>query len=199
MTGGRADRQIYLHRWQRGRRGTSHRPIPLSGPRGPRGRAGLGRKTLCRFGLLPEQGISLPPLGPCSEFSAGWDRSLSGPRLTHSHHISLSGGERDPAQERGGGEKKKNKPEKAAEGSHAGRHRDTGQSRRHRLPSSHLPSERVDEAGWLGSVSSRCGEAAAGRAASRATLFCHLLTLEPYREHYDSSGLRALHTDTKQV
>lgn len=97
MTGGRADRQIYLHWWQKGRRGRSHQPIPLSSPRGP-GKAGLWRKTLCRLWLLPEQGISLPPLGPCSEFSAGWDQSLSGPRLTHSH-ISLSGGERGRKRE----------------------------------------------------------------------------------------------------
>lgn len=160
---------------------------PLVQPTGPReGGALEERKTLCRLWLLPEQGISLPPLGPCSEFSAGWDQSLSGPRLTHSH-ISLSGGEgqeeRDPAREK--------KKKQTAEGLHAGRQTHS-KSRRDRLllhTCLFPPVETVYEAGWLGSISSQCGVPEGGQAASRVTLFCDLLTLEPYCKHYDSSGL----------
>lgn len=79
MTVSRADRQIYLH-WQQGRKKSSAKPCPASGLR----QAGLGgnpdRLAPPRAGHIP---LCCP--WPCSELSARWDQSFTGPRLTHSH------------------------------------------------------------------------------------------------------------------
>lgn len=83
MMANRADRQIYLHWWRKGRK---EEEVISRGPSNQPRRLWQAEQTVW---LLPIQGISLSLCSPwASEFSARWDQSLT--RLTQSH-VSLSG------------------------------------------------------------------------------------------------------------
>lgn len=106
MTGGRADRQIYLHWWQKGRRGRSHQPIPLSSP-GPREGGALEENPLPALAPPRAGHISAPPrpllrvlswMGPKPQ----WPQTHTLPHQPLGRREGQE--ERDPALER---EKKK--------------------------------------------------------------------------------------------
>lgn len=83
ITANRAERQMYLHWWRKGRK---EEEVISRGPSAQPRRLWQAEQTVW---LLPIQGISLSLCSPwASEFSAGWDQSLT--RLTQSY-ISLSG------------------------------------------------------------------------------------------------------------
>lgn len=88
MTASRADRQIYLHWWREGKR---EEKVISKGPvcRAAQTRAGGAWSELRPCGSSPYRAYLSLCCPWASEFSAGWDQSLT--RLTQSH-ISLSGG-----------------------------------------------------------------------------------------------------------
>lgn len=99
MTASRADRQIYLHWWQ-GRKKSSAKPCPASGLR----QAGL-RGNPDRLAPPRAGHISLCCPWPCSEISARWDQSFTGPQTHTLPHQPL--GERE--QKRGGRKRKQHR------------------------------------------------------------------------------------------
>lgn len=129
------------------RKKSSAELCPASGLRqaGPRGNPGR---------LAPPRAwhISLCCPWPCSEFSARWDQSFTGPRLTHSH-ISLSG-ERE--QSRGGRKREPHRQQRAA--ASVIQQRDTTKPVCVIYFFPHQRSSRAaDEAGWVSSISSQSG------------------------------------------
>lgn len=110
MTVSRADRQIYLHWWQ-GRKKSSAKPCPASGL----WQAGL-RGNPDRLAPPRAGHISLCCPWPCSELSARWDQSFTGPQTHTLPHQPL--GEKD--QKRGGRKRKQHREQRAAASVHTG-------------------------------------------------------------------------------
>lgn len=141
MTASRADRQIYLHWWREGKR---EEKVISEGPGCPAAqtRAGGAWSELRPCGSSPSRAYLSMCCPWASEFSVGWDQSLT--RLTQSH-ISLSGGNR------------KQKTGSAAN-AHAGCWTDIPQSQWFIFPQHHFSAGALDESGSCISSPSRADQ-----------------------------------------